>query len=307
MRQRALRLWYAEPTIKLALIGILGITLVIWHSRGKESADTFSAFDSDSSNKYSEDSHGEVKVEVLAEVSALWRTRRPEVELKCDPSNDYFSELQGRNWNAWMQAGHSIENTYEKDELTPRVPCNPYWRTGPHACAATFGSPAYSNASLKKQCDAVLDNGYERGRALPAALSRQEGWPHLGPSAAANVGRALPTLQQSDVASSLRASQASSKASPWALGYPLRVDQGNARANEADTLELLSAVAFGQPAASMDQFAVNFGANDGKKGKHLFRMYSPCAFLIEVALSQTRCHFRSRSGSLSRWMAWCCS
>jgi hypothetical protein len=275
MRQRALRLWYAGSSVKCALIGILGITVLFWHSRRKLSADLIGAVASDSGIGNSGFSQYGVTTEVPADVSSLWRARRPDVELNCDPSNDYFSVLQGRNWNAWMEASHSIKNTYEKDERTPRVPCNPYWRTGPNACAATFGSPAHSNSSLKQQCDAVLDNGYERGRALPTELSREEGWPHLGTGAVANIGRALPSLNQPDAVPFLRASEASQKASPWALGYPLWVDEGHVRANEADTLELLSAVAFGQPAASMDQFAVNFGANDGK----IVHLSSPCIFI----------------------------
>ena len=51
--------------------------------------------------------------------------------------------------------------------------------------------------------------------------------------------------------------------SPWPLGYPLLLNSGQVTADEAGTLELLAAVGLGQ-SASMNRFAVNFGANDGK-------------------------------------------
>jgi hypothetical protein len=54
------------------------------------------------------------------------------------------------------------------------------------------------------------------------------------------------------------------------------VNQSHVTAKEADTLELLAAVALGQPVESMDRFAVNFGANDGK----LMPFFLPIAFQL---------------------------
>ena len=68
------------------------------------------------------------------------------MSLDCDPRNDYFQVLQGHNWNSWMARPeeHTVAESYERRpasslaDLRPRVPCNPYWRSGPGACSAGF-------------------------------------------------------------------------------------------------------------------------------------------------------------------------
>lgn len=179
------------------------------------------------------------------DISYIWKTRPSEFELKCEASNDYFKQLEGHNWNKWMAKLHDQIETYESDGVKPRVPCNNYWHTGRHSCLASYGSKAYSNYTLKSQCDAILDNGFERGRVIPMEYSRNEGWPHLGPNSLANKAHSLPSMGSSG------------GNSRWAIGYPLESD---GTVKELSTLELLSMLSKGN---TMNEFAVNLGANDG--------------------------------------------
>jgi hypothetical protein len=191
---------------------------------------------------------------VSSDVSAIWKNRHPEYELKCDPKNDYFSQLEGHNWNKWMAKTHSIAESYERqNSARPRVPCNNYWHTGKQSCVASYGSKAYGNHSFKAQCDIILDNGYERGRAIPIDHSRAEGWPHLGSSALANKEYSLPLLSSSN-----GNIDRSGKRSQWNIGYPL---QGDGKVKELSTLDLLSIIE--AKGNAMNNFAVNLGANDG--------------------------------------------
>ena len=359
-----------------------------------------SSSSSSSSSAYGRGYGGGEGEDDMDAVASIWRTRPQSLQLACDPQRDYFSVLQGHNWDSWMarREGHSVAESYEprpsqgatgpaawwpwsqassQSDLRPRVPCNPYWRTGPSACSKGFegalrralmdesrppppsmmsarrwgdstyygddhgkrpvdddsggspniyygsdehssrlppspsspsasspfshpsyrrrlqqafphaylfgesrsggggdeeegvrpvGPPALHNQTLLSVCDAVLDNGYERGRAVPRALSRLEAFPHLQAGGSTAGYRAA--------AGSLRGGEEGGEAagSPLPFSYPLsRGEAGDWRARQLTTLELLDLVADGLRGSppltkggfSMNRFAVNLGANDG--------------------------------------------
>lgn len=192
------------------------------------------------------------------DISSVWKNRPSDHELKCEPTNDYFEQLEGHNWNKWMSKSHTNIETY--DGVKPRVPCNNYWHTGRHSCLASYGSKAYMNETVKSECDVILDNGYERGRVLPIEYSRMEGWPHLGRSSIVNKGYSLPGD------------------SPWTFDYPLDSD---GEVKELSTLELLSILGDGN---DMNQFAVNLGANDGATSVRARDIYI-CLFYSQFDIS----------------------
>jgi hypothetical protein len=191
----------------------------------------------------------------ISQITDIWRTRHSERLLSCDPSNDVGNILKGHNWNSWMLLHHSIEEAYSimpDGELRPRVPCDSYWRTGPGACKAVYNSPAFSNSSLKTICDTVLDNGFERAKVIPSALSRREGFPHLGEMNGMN----LPRGNDQNRAFRFRRTEDASLSS-IGFSYPLSQD---GEPSNFDTLTLLKLLLNGRPS---NRFAANFGANDG--------------------------------------------
>jgi len=154
-----------------------------------------------------------------------------------------------------------------------------------------FGSPASTNATLKQLCGVVLDNGFERGRSIPKGKSRLEGWPHLGEKAGANIGRVLPQPPHALPTSSYSAPPSSSR---WPYSYPLSED--GSKVEGVGTLELLGLLEYGARSSSsssspssVNRFAANFGANDGKTSDPVAALYHAGWGGLAVELENIHC------------------
>jgi hypothetical protein len=138
---------------------------------------------------------------------------------------------------------------------------------------------------LKQLCGVVLDNGFERGRSIPKGKSRLEGWPHLGAKAGANIGRVLPQAAHAHISSHSHAS------SRWPYSYPLSED--GSKVEGVGTLELLKLLESGTPpsfsSSSVNHFAANFGANDGKTSDPVAALYHAGWGGLAVELESIHC------------------
>lgn len=174
---------------------------------------------------------------------------QPGPRLACERSQDYGSIVMGHHWDSWMAKPHSYAESYDVSRGTPRVPCDGYWQTGvgESACAALPFSEAARNATLRRHCGVLLDNSYERGRAIPPSRSRREGWPHLPADSLANAGMRLPGGGGGEGGVS---------SIPWS--YPL---SATGKPVEVTTLELMRLVHEGLQGASSTQWARNAAAN----------------------------------------------
>ena len=115
--------------MRKAVGGFAVLLLLIWsmvsllprnQSSGSRSTVVHSSIPDSSSSSSSSSAYGrgygggEGEGDVDA-VASIWRTRPQSLQLACDPQRDYFSVLQGHNWDSWMarREGHSVAESYE--------------------------------------------------------------------------------------------------------------------------------------------------------------------------------------------------